>query len=70
MGTVYSFVAECPSGSFLAYNDGNHFCFKVMEPAACADMNSTCQTTVGLERQLLRITNSSIMKDAIAAWKT
>ena len=63
-------ILECPAGTYLSYNNSNPFCIELMTSGAdCSDMNVACSQARG-EGQLLQITDSSVMKEAIAIFQT
>ena len=58
---------ECPTGSHLAYNNSQSFCFELMPAADCADMLDNCQTKYGPYTTLMRIHNADVFDDVTDA---
>ena len=57
---------ECPSGSHIAYNKGDSFCFEFMAVANCPDMLTNCQNRHGSSSTLLRVPNADVYADVVS----
>ena len=61
------FLIDCPTGTYLAYNGGDSFCFDIRLTAACADMNSLCKTLYGENSTLLNLPSYDVIEDLLNA---
>ena len=66
---IVDFTLECATNTYMSYNNSNPFCIELMTSADCSDMNATCGQA-RTHGELLKITDSSVMKDAIAVFQT
>ena len=62
-----SLFVDCPSGTHLAYNQSNSFCFELMSAADCTDMLTRCQNRRGPTAEVLKISNADVFRDVQAA---
>ena len=65
-GWWISIFVECATGSHIAYNNGDSFCFEFMAAAACADMLANCQNKHGSSSTLLRVPNADVYADVVS----
>ena len=63
---VNSIFIECATGSHIAYNNGDSFCFEFMAAAACVDMLANCQNKHGSSSTLLRVPNADVYADIVS----
>ena len=67
---IFDYILECATNTYMSYNNSNPFCIELMTSGAdCSDMNAACGQA-RTQGELLKITDSSVMKDAIAVFQT